>query len=333
MNSSLPESMTVIEITAAGEPDVLSPVKRPLPRPGDQEVLIEVSAAGVNRPDVMQRKGLYPPPPGASDIPGLEIAGTVAALGNNVHNLVVGDEVCVLVTGGGYAEYCLAPAALCLPIPQGLTCIQAAALPETFFTVWTNVFERGALVEGERFLVHGGTSGIGTTAIQMAVAFGATVFTTAGSEQKCEFCRNLGAQVAVNYSEQDFVEAIQSATANAGVDLILDIIGGDYLNRNLTCLAPEGRLVQIALQKGPKTLINLLPVMLKRLTLTGSTLRPRSVAEKARLAESLRTKVWPILEAGTVRPIIHSTFPLKEAAKAHELMESSAHIGKIVLTV
>jgi NADPH:quinone reductase len=333
LNSSLPDSMTVIEIATAGEPDVLSPVLRPLPQPGDEEVLIKVSAAGVNRPDVMQRKGLYPPPPGASDIPGLEIAGTIAALGNNVHNLAVGDEVCVLVTGGGYAEYCLAPAALCLPIPQGLTLIQAAALPEAFFTVWTNVFERGALVEGERFLVHGGTSGIGTTAIQMAVAFGATVFTTAGSEEKCEFCRNLGAQVAINYSEQDFVEVIQSATGNAGVNLILDIVGGDYLNRNLACLAPDGRLVQIALQKGPKTLINLLPVMLKRLTLTGSTLRPRSVAEKARLAESLRTKIWPLLGTGTVRPIIHTTFPLKDAAKAHALMESSTHIGKIVLTV
>ncbi|MGH8550927.1 MAG: NAD(P)H-quinone oxidoreductase [Methylococcales bacterium] len=325
--------MTVIEIAKPGEPDVLSPLQRPIPQPGDEEVLIRVSAAGVNRPDVMQRKGLYPPPPGASDILGLEIAGTIVSLGLNVQNLSIGDEVCGLVTGGGYAEYCLAPAALCLPIPRGLSNVQAAALPEAFFTVWTNVFERGSLIQGERFLVHGGSSGIGTTAIQMAAAFGATVFTTAGSDEKCEFCRHLGARVAINYSEQDFVEVIQAETGNAGVHLILDIVGGDYLNRNLSCLAPQGRLVQIALLKGPKTVINLLPIMLKQLTLTGSTLRPRSVDEKARLAESLRTKVWPLLEAGTVRPIIHTTFPLKEAAKAHELMESSAHIGKIVLTV
>ncbi|MCI0667440.1 MAG: NAD(P)H-quinone oxidoreductase [Methylococcaceae bacterium] len=325
--------MTVIEIAKTGDPDVLSPVQRPLPQPGCDEVLIKVSAAGVNRPDVMQRKGLYPPPPGASDIPGLEIAGAIVSLGSDVKNLFVGDEVCVLVTGGGYAEYCLAPAALCLPIPRGLSHIQAAALPEAFYTVWTNVFERGALVRGERFLVHGGSSGIGTTAIQMAAAFGATVFTTAGSDEKCEFCRHLGAGVAINYTEQDFVEVVQSETGNAGVNLILDIVGGDYLNRNLSCLAADGRLVQIALLKGPKTVINLLPIMLKKLTLTGSTLRPRSVAEKARLAESLHTQVWPLLEAGTVRPIIHTTFPLKEAAKAHELMESSAHIGKIVLTV
>jgi NADPH:quinone reductase len=333
LSSSLPESMTVIEIARPGDPDVLSPARRPLPKPNHEEVLIKVSAAGVNRPDVMQRKGLYPPPPGASDIPGLEIAGTIVDLGNNVENLSVGDEVCVLVTGGGYAEYCVAPAALCLPIPRGLTNIQAAALPESFFTVWTNVFERGGLTQGERFLVHGGTSGIGTTAIQMATAFGAIALATAGSEEKCEFCRKLGAQVAINYTEQDFVEVVKSATGNAGVNLILDIVGGDYLNRNLSCLAPDGRLVQIALQKGPKTVINLLPIMLKRLTLTGSTLRPRSVAEKALLAESLRTKVWPMLEAGTLRPIIHGTFHLNEASLAHELMESSAHIGKIVLTV
>jgi putative PIG3 family NAD(P)H quinone oxidoreductase len=325
--------MTVIEIAKPGDPDVLSPVQRPLPQPGDEEVLIKVCATGVNRPDIMQRKGLYPPPPGASDIPGLEIAGTVVSLGRNTQNLSVGDKVCVLVTGGGYAEYCLAPAVLCLPIPRGLSEIQAAALPEAFFTVWTNVFERGALIEGERFLVHGGASGVGTTAIQMAAAFGATVFTTAGTDEKCEFCRKLGARVAINYAEQDFVEVVQSETGNAGVNLILDIIGGDYLNRNLSCLAPDGRLMQIALQKGPKTVINLLPIMLKRLTLSGSTLRPRSVAEKTRLAESLRSKVWPLLEAGTVRPVIHTTFPLKEAAKAHELMESSAHTGKIVLTV
>ncbi|MGH8556694.1 MAG: NAD(P)H-quinone oxidoreductase [Methylococcales bacterium] len=325
--------MTVIEIAEPGGPDVLSPVIRPVPQPGPEEVLVKVSAAGVNRPDVMQRKGLYPPPPGASDIPGLEIAGTVAGLGRKVRNLCLDDPVCALVTGGGYAEYCLAPAKLCLPIPRGLSVIQAAALPEACFTVWSNVFERGSLIPGERFLVHGGNGGIGTTAIQMAAAFGAIVFTTASSAEKCEFCRNLGARVAIDYSEQDFVEVIKSETGNKGVNLILDIIGGDYLNRNLSCLAPDGRLVQISLQKGPKTVINLLPIMLKRLTLTGATLRPRSVAKKALLAESLRAKVWPLLEAGTMRPIVYGTFPFREAAKAHELMESSAHTGKIVLTV
>ncbi|MGH8497562.1 MAG: NAD(P)H-quinone oxidoreductase [Methylococcales bacterium] len=325
--------MTVIEIAEAGGPEVLVPVTRPLPRPGPDEVLIQVSAAGVNRPDVMQRKGLYPPPPGASDIPGLEIAGGVVSLGANVRNLNLNDRVCALVTGGGYAEYCLASARICLPIPAGLSEIQAAALPEACFTVWTNVFERGALMPGERFLVHGGSGGVGTTAIQMAAAFGSTVYTTASSEEKCEFCRRIGAQRAINYNEQDFVEVIKSETANKGVNLILDIIGGDYLNRNLSCLAPKGRLVQIALQKGPKTVINLLPIMLKRLTLTGTTLRPRSVTKKARIAESLRAKVWPLLEATTIRPIIHGTFPFHQASKAHELMESSAHIGKIVLTV
>ncbi len=306
--------MTVIEIAEPGGPDVLSPVMRPVPQPGPEEVLIKVCAAGVNRPDVMQRKGLYPPPPGASDIPGLEIAGTVVSLGYKVQNLCLDDAVCALVAGGGYAQYCLAPAKLCLPVPRGLTEVQAAALPEACFTVWSNVFERGALIPGERFLVHGGSGGIGTSAIQMAVAFGSTVFTTASSEEKCEFCRHLGAQVAINYSEQDFVEVIKSETGNKGVNVILDIIGGDYLNRNLSCLAPDGRLVQIALQKGPKTVINLLPIMLKRLTLTGATLRPRSVAKKALIARSLHAKVWPLLEAGTMRPIIHSTFPFRNAA-------------------
>ena len=325
--------MTVIEIASAGGPEVLSPVRRPLPQPGDEEVLIKVTASGVNRPDIMQRKGLYPPPPGASDIPGLEISGTIVKLGAKVRNLSLEDEVCALVTGGGYAEYCVAPAALCLRIPRALTSVQAAALPETFFTVWSNVFERGALATGETFLVHGGTSGIGTTAIQLAKAFGAIVMTTAGSDAKCDFCRSIGAQIAVNYAEQDFVEVVSSETAGSGVNLILDIIGGDYLNRNLSCLAADGRLVQIALQKGPKTVINLLPIMLKRLTLTGSTLRPRSVAEKARLAESLRAKIWPMLDDGSIRPIVYRSFPLKEAAKAHELMESSTHIGKIVLTI
>lgn len=324
--------MTVVEIIAPGDPEMLLAAQRPTPIPSQGEVLIEVAASGVNRPDLMQRKGLYPPPPGASDIPGLEIAGTVVALGQEVDNLREGDVVCALVTGGGYAQYCLASACLCLPIPHGLSMVQAAALPETVFTVWSNVVERGALTSGERFLVHGGTSGIGTIAIQLAVALGAEVFSTAGTDEKCDFCQSLGARVAINYSELDFVEAINAETEGAGVNLILDIIGGDYLNRNLSCLAADGRLVQIALQKGPKTVINLLPIMMKRLTLSGSTLRARSVAEKARLAEAVRNNIWPLIEAGKIRPIIHCTYSLRDAAKAHELMESSAHIGKIVLT-
>lgn len=333
LNSSLPNWMTAIEIAEPGNADVLCPARHPLPKPGHEEVLIKVTAAGINRPDVMQRKGMYPPPPGASEIPGLEVAGTIVKFGENIQNLSIGDSVCALLTGGGYAEYCLASAALCLPIPHGMDDVQAAAIPEAFFTVWNNVFKRGSLIQGEKFLVHGGSSGIGTTAIQLAAAIGATVFTTAGSDAKCEFCRELGAQVTINYNKQDFVEVVQSKTGNVGVDLILDIVGGNYLNRNLSSLATNGRLVQIALQNGPKTDIDLLPVMLKRLTLTGSTLRPRSVAEKAILANSLRSKVWPMLESGIVRPIIHTTFPLKEAARAHRLMESSAHIGKIILTI
>lgn len=325
--------MTAIEIAEPGTADVLIPIKCPLPKPGYEEVLIKVAAAGINRPDIMQRKGLYPPPPGASEIPGLEVAGTIVKCGENVQTLAIGDSVCALLTGGGYAEYCLASAGICLPIPEGLDIIQAAALPETFFTVWNNVFKRGSLTEGEKFLVHGGSSGIGTTAIQLAATAGATVFTTAGSDEKCAFCCELGAKTAINYRKQDFTQVIKAKTGNVGVNLILDIVGGDYLNRNLSCLAPDGRLVQIALQKGPKTEINLVPIMLKRLKLTGSTLRPRSVDEKVILAESLRSNVWPLLEAGSVRPIIHTTFPLDEAAQAHKLMESSEHIGKIVLTI
>lgn len=327
------ETMTAVEITVPGDADVLKPCERTRPIPGDRQVLIRVAAAGVNRPDVMQRRGMYPPPPGASEIPGLEIAGEIVECGGGVTNLEIGDSVCALVTGGGYAEYCLAEAPLCLPYPQGYDAVQAAALPEAFFTVWSNVFERGGLRQGERFLVHGGSSGIGTTAIQLASALGASVYTTAGSDEKCAICKNLGATEAINYRTTDFVEQIKALTANAGVDLILDIVGGDYLKRNISCLAPDGRLVQIALQQGPKTDINLLPIMLKRLTLTGSTLRPRSTAEKALLAEALLNRVWPQLDSGSVKPVIHQTFALRDAANAHKLMESSGHIGKIILTV
>jgi len=323
--------MTVVEITEPGEPDVLVPAERSVDSPQAGEVLVKVAAAGVNRPDVMQRQGMYPPPPGASDIPGLEIAGTVAAVGVDAGELKVGDRVCALVSGGGYAEYCVAPAALCLPVPAGLSMAEAGGLPETFFTVWTNVFDRGRLQSGERFLVHGGTSGIGTTAIQLAKAFGAEVFATAGSDDKCKRCLELGAHQAINYRNDDFVDAIKHHTDGNGVDLILDMVGGDYFPRNLMCLAIEGRLVQIALQHGPKTEMNLLPIMLNRLTITGSTLRPRSVDQKAEIARSLRQHVWPLLESGRIKPIIHKTYKLRQAADAHRLMESSQHIGKIVL--
>ena len=330
---SIPAEMTAIEIDAPGGPDALVPRMRPVPEPAAGEVLIRVAAAGVNRPDVMQRAGSYPPPPGASDIPGLEVAGEVVSLGPEVEGIGLGDRVCALVSGGGYAQYCTAPAPQCLLIPGGLNEVEAGALPETFFTVWTNVFDRGALAFGERILVHGGSSGIGTTAIQLASAFGASVYATAGSEAKCAACRALGASEAFNYREQDFVAGLREATEGDGVDLILDMVGGDYLSRNLACLAPGGRLVQIALLRGAKTEINLAPLMLKRLTLTGSTLRPRSVAEKADIAAALGSRVWPLLAAGRVRPVIHATFPLEAAADAHRLMESSAHIGKIVLEV
>ncbi len=330
--AELPPTMTAIEIAGFGGPEVLAPATRRLPQPQQGEVLIKVAAAGVNRPDVLQRTGGYAPPPGASDIPGLEVAGTVAALGPGATGWKLGDQVCALVAGGGYAEYCAAPAAQCLPVPKGLDLIQAAGLPETYFTVWTNVFDRGRLQSGESFLVHGGSSGIGTTAIQLAHRFGARVFTTAGSDEKCAACRALGADHAINYRSQDFVQAIGEATGGKGVDLILDMVGGDYVKQNLKILAVEGRLVQIAFLKGSTVELNLAPLMVKRQTLTGSTLRPRSVAEKAVIADALRAKVWPLLAAGKVKPLIHATFPLADAAGAHRLMESSAHIGKIVLT-
>ncbi|MFZ2449566.1 MAG: NAD(P)H-quinone oxidoreductase [Methylovulum miyakonense] len=321
--------MRVIEI----QNGALSPTERAVPVPAAHQVLIKVAAAGVNRSDVMQRKGLYPPPPGASDIPGLEIAGTVMAVGEAVSQLKTGDTVCALVTGGGYAEYCLASAPLCLPVPKGLSLAEAAALPETFFTVWSNIFDRARLATQETLLVHGGGSGIGTTAIQLAKAFGATVYVTAGSDDKCQFCQALGAEAAINYREQDFVEKILELTANRGVDVVLDMVGGDYLPRNIKSLAADGRLVQIAVQNGVKAELNLWDVMLKRLTITGSTLRTRDDAFKAAIARKLYENVWPLLAAGTIKPIIYRIFPLDDAALAHELMESSQHIGKIILQV
>jgi len=327
----LPATMTAIAITAPGGPDVLVPEQRPLPVPAPGEVLVKVKAAGVNRPDVMQRKGLYPAPPGASDIPGLEIAGTVVALGAGAERFALGDEICALVSGGGYAEYCTAAEVTALPVPQGLTAVEAAALPETVFTVWSNVFERGGLKAGEWLLVHGGASGIGTTAIQLAKAFGAQVIVTVGSDQKAEACLKLGADVAVNYATTDFVPQVKSATGGKGANVILDIIGGPYIQKNYEVAAVDGRIVQIAFQKGSKAEVDFMRLMLKRLTHTGSTLRSRPLAEKAALAAAVSEKVWPLVTAGTVRPVMDLTFPLAEAAAAHARMDASAHIGKIVL--
>jgi len=325
--------MIAVEITQPGDPDVLVPAERPRPAPAAGELLIKVAAAGVNRPDVFQRRGRYPPPPGASDIPGLEVAGTVDAIGDGVSGWPVGSAVCALVAGGGYAEYCTAPAPQCLPVPRGLDFVAAAAIPETFFTVWTNVFERGRLAAGESLLVHGGSSGIGTTAIQLARARGARVFATAGSADKCAACERLGAEKCVNYRDGDFVAVIKPLTGNRGVDVVLDMVGADYFGRNLDVLAVEGRLVEIATLSGVKGEINIQTVMQRRLTITGSTLRARAVAEKGAIAAAVRREVWPLLESGAVKPIVFRTFPLRQAADAHRLMESSAHIGKIVLTV
>lgn len=312
---------------------MLVPVERTDPVPGPDDVLIRVSGAGVNRPDVLQRSGSYPPPPGASDIPGLEVSGTIAAVGAHVRQWRVDDAVCALVSGGGYATMCVAPAAQCLPAPLAVDLVSSAAIPETFFTVWTNVFERGHLRAGETFLVHGGSSGIGTTAIQLASARGATVLATAGSDEKCKVCEELGAKQAVNYRTADFVEAVRVLTSGRGVDVILDMVGGPYVSKNLAVLATEGRLVQIGFMSGEsEAAVDLRRVLTRRLTITGSTLRPRTVEEKARIATALRTEVWPLLDRGVVRPIIHAVLPLTEAASAHRLMESGAHIGKIVLT-
>jgi putative PIG3 family NAD(P)H quinone oxidoreductase len=333
MTDTLPAAMRAVEITTPGGPEVLKVGQRPVPRPAAGELLVKVEAAGVNRPDVMQRKGGYPPPPGVTDIPGLEVAGTVAALGEGVTGWAVGDALCALVAGGGYAEYCVAPAPQCLTPPKGLRMIEAAAIPETFFTVWDNMFTRGGLKSGEWLLVHGGSSGIGTTAIQLAHAIGAKVIATAGTAEKCAACRKIGADVAVNYREQDFVEAVKQATGGKGVDEVLDIVGGDYVTRNLNALARGGRLIQIAVQKGSKAEIVVHLLMQKQITFTGSTLRPRSVAEKGAIARALAQGAWPLIEAGKVRPVIHATFPLDRAADAHALMDTSAHIGKIVLTI
>ncbi|WP_341992579.1 NAD(P)H-quinone oxidoreductase [Azorhizobium sp. AG788] len=333
MTQPIPATMTAITIPVPGGPEALVPGERPVPQPAPGELLVKVDAAGVNRPDVMQRKGLYPPPAGASDIPGLEIAGTVVATGAEAGRFKVGDRVCALVTGGGYAQYCVTSAHTALPIPEGLSAQQAAALPETFFTVWSNVFDRGRLQAGETLLVHGGTSGIGTTAIQLAKAFGAKVFVTVGSAEKCAAATKLGADLAIDYNSQDFVAEVKSATGGKGVDVILDMVGGPYIARNYEAAAVDGRIVQIAFQQGSKVQIDFMRVMLKRLTHTGSTLRSRPVAEKALIASALEEKVWPLLAEGAVHPLIDATFPLVEAAAAHAHMEGSTHIGKIVLLV
>ena len=326
----MPDRMRVIEITQAGGPDVLKPATRPIPVPGQGEVLIRLAAAGVNRPDALQRAGLYDPPKGASDLPGLEGAGEIVATGPGVHDWSVGDVVCALLPGGGYADYATTPAAHCLPIPEGLSLAEAACLPETFFTVWSNVFMRGGLTAGERFLVHGGSSGIGTTAIQLARHFGARVFTTAGSDEKCAACLDLGAERAINYRNEDFVEVLR---AEGGADLILDMVGGSYISRNLRTLADDGRLVQIAFLQGPKVELNFVQMMTRRLTLTGSTLRPQSDLAKARIADELRRHVWPLLDAGRIAPVMDQSFALEDAAAAHARMEASTHIGKIVLEI
>ena len=322
--------MNAVEITTAGGPDVLQLSEVPQPEPTHGQVRIKVAYAGVNRPDALQRAGLYNPPKGASPLPGLEAAGVISAIGSGVTDWAIGDQVCALLPGGGYADEVVTPAAHCLPVPDGLTLKQAACLPETFFTVWSNVFMRGALQAGERFLVHGGSSGIGTTAIQLASAFGARVFTTAGTDEKCAVCRDVGAEVAVNYRDEDFVETLKSV---GGADLILDMVGGDYLPRNVRALADDGRLVQIAFLQGPKVELNFAQVMMRRLTITGSTLRPQSDLAKAEIAMQLREHVWPLLSSGKIAPVMDQEFALADAAKAHSRMESSAHIGKIVLKV
>jgi NADPH2:quinone reductase len=325
--------MIAIEITQPGGPEVLVPVDRPEPTIGPGEVLVKVAAAGVNRPDVLQRQGRYPPPPGITDIPGLEIAGTIARIASGVTAWQVGDRVCALVSGGGYSEFCAVPAPQCLPVPRGMDFTHAAAIPETTFTVWTNVFERGKLSRGESILIHGGSSGIGTTAIQLARALGARVFATAGSAEKCAACEAIGAEHAVNYREGDFVAAVKEFTNGRGVDVVLDMVAGDYVQRNIEVLALDGRLVMIGRQGGVKSEIDIMPILRKRLILTGSTLRTRSIAEKGALAQAVHQHVWPLFESGAIRVIVHQTFPLRDAAAAHRVMESSTHMGKLVLQV
>ena len=330
---NLPGEMTVVEIAAPGGPEQLKTALRPTPKPGDNEVLVRVEAAGVNRPDVMQRQGRYPPPPGASDLPGMEIAGEVVALGPNVSGVSLGDKVTSLLPGGGYAGYAIAAAPLLMPIPKGLDMVEAAAIPETFLTVWTNLFERGRCKAGDIVLIHGGTSGIGTTAIQLAKAWGARVFATAGSEAKARACETLGAVRGIDYKTEDFVEVMRAETKGYGVDITLDMVAGSYVQRNLEIAAVEGRVVTISMLGGSRAEINVGMILTKRLTLTGSTLRSRTVAQKAAVADGVRRNVWPLIESGKVKPVIFKTFPLAEAAEAHRLMESSNHIGKIVLTI
>ncbi|WP_230532385.1 NAD(P)H-quinone oxidoreductase [Microvirga roseola] len=330
---AIPETMRQVRFEGAGGPEVIRVEIAPVPSPGAGQVLIEVAAAGVNRPDCLQRAGGYPPPLGATDVPGLEVSGRIVAIGDGVSGFGMGDEVCALVASGGYAEYCVADSALCLSIPAPLSLLEAGGLPENYYTVYDNVFTRGRLAAGETILVHGGSSGIGSTAIQLAKQAGATVYATAGSAEKCDFCRLLGADEAIDYRTQDFVEQVQRLTDGRGVNVILDMVGGPYIARNISVLALEGRLVQIAFLQSSKVEIDFLPVMTRRLTVTGSTLRPRSVELKAKIADSLRQNVWPLLEKGAVRPVVHATFPLEQAREAHELMESSAHLGKIMLEI
>lgn len=330
---SLPNTMKVVEISEFGGPEVLVPAERPVPAPTEGEVLIKVDAAGVNRPDIMQRQGNYPVPPGASDLPGLEVAGTVVAVGDGVRRWQEGDVVCALTPGGGYAEYCLTPQEQCLPIPAGYDGVKAACLPETFFTVYLNVFMRSGLTAGEWFLVHGGSSGIGTTAIQLAKAFGCKVATTAGSTEKVQACKDLGADVAINYREEDWQAAVKDATGGKGVDVVLDMVGGPYIQGNIDSLAFDGRYSFIAFLKGPKADLNVSKILLKRLTLTGSTLRPQPISKKNEIARNLESHVWPLLNSGKIAPVLFKTFPLSEAVAAHRLMESSDHIGKIILTM
>jgi len=323
--------MIAIEIREPGGPEVLVPVERPTPIPAAGEVLIKVTAAGVNRPDVFQRLGRYPPPAGVTDIPGLEVSGIITEAASGAGSFRVGDAVCALVAGGGYAEYCVAPAPQCLPAPRGLDLVDASAIPETFLTVWTNVFERGRLQAGESILVHGGSSGIGTAAIQLARAFGARVFATAGSADKCAACERLGAERCINYRDADFLAVVREQTAGRGVDVVLDMVGGAYFARNVDVLATEGRLVEIATLQGAKAELNIQTIMQRRLTITGSTLRARPIADKGAIAEAVHRHVWPLLESGSVKPIVYARFPLRDASAAHRVMESSAHIGKLVL--
>lgn len=330
MGAGLPEQMACVEISEPGGPEVLKPATRPTPRPGRDEVLIRVAAAGINGPDVYQRRGLYPAPPGVTDIPGLEVAGTIVARGDAVTDWSVGDLCCALAPGGGYAEYCTAPTAQCLPVPDGLDLVDAAALPETFMTVWSNIFQRAALAPGEKLLVHGGGGGIGTTAIQIAAALGHQVFTTCVAEQAGELER-LGATRAIDFAHEDFAAVIREATGGKGVDVILDIVGGDYIPRNIASLARDGRMVSIAFLKGSKVEVDLMPVMLKRLTLTGSTLRVQSVERKAEITAALRQRVWPLIEKGAIRPVIHARLPLADAAEGHRILQRATHLGKILL--